>query len=80
MTDEEIIALFDRCSKPGPLGRGTTSWARSTTSPTPSGGRRRHWSATGRTVSIGRDLSTVADRLNHRPRCGIGYCSTPSLR
>lgn len=66
MTDEEIIALFDRCSNRDRWGAddelGTLNYI--------TDAKRREAAALvchGRTVSIGRDLSTVADRLNTDP-------------
>ena len=66
MTDEEIVALFDRCSNTRKWGAddelGTLNYI--------TDAKRRAAAALvkhGRSVSIGRDLSTVADRLNADP-------------
>ena len=66
MTEDELVALFDRCSNRGRWGEadelGTLNYITD---------EKRHAAATlvrlGRTVSIGRDLSTVADRVNRDP-------------
>jgi kynurenine formamidase len=66
VTDEEIIALFDRCSNTGRWGPedelGTLNYI-TDAKRLAAAALVRH----GRSVSLGRDLSTVADRLNADP-------------
>jgi kynurenine formamidase len=66
MTDEEIDALFERCSNAGKWGTddelGTLNYITSDKR-VQAAGLVRH----GRTVSIGRDLSTQSNRLNTDP-------------
>ncbi|MQA77422.1 MAG: cyclase family protein [Streptosporangiales bacterium] len=66
MNDDAIVALFDRCSNTGRWGDddelGTLNHI-TDAKRLAAAGLVRH----GRTVSIGKDLSTVADRLNTVP-------------
>jgi kynurenine formamidase len=79
LTDEEIVTLFDRCSNAGRWGTddelGTLNYVTDT--------KRRAAAALvkhGRGVSIGRDLSTTADRLNPDPlRHRMLFDATPPL-
>ena len=66
MTEDELTGLFERCSNRGRWGAddelGTLNYITKE--------KRRAAAAlvrTGRTVSIGRDMSTVADRVNPDP-------------
>jgi kynurenine formamidase len=79
MTEDELVALFDRCSNQGRWGAddelGTLNHI--------TDDKRRRAAALvrhGRTVSIGRDLSTAADRLNTDPvRHRMLYDQEPPL-
>ncbi|MGF6884447.1 kynurenine formamidase [Nocardia sp. GAS34] len=66
MTDDELIALFDRCSNTGKWGPhdelGTLNYITDDTRAA-AAALVTH----GRSVSIGRDMSTVADQLNTDP-------------
>jgi len=79
LTDDEIVTLFDRCSNAGKWGTddelGTLNYI--------TDAKRRAAAALvkhGRAVSIGRDLSTTADRLNPDPlRHRMLFDATPPL-